>query len=215
MTNVEISIGGPSWTEVAIAVGTSAGSLAVAIGVVVAYFQLGSIRDNAVISATIEYLARFTTPVDEIEDGVALSPAVAINRLAHILSTADRRANYRKDAKGFFDGTLRRSQGDASAEKFRGLSGGVIVAGNYFLIAESLIRRKRLDKELFFESYANKIVLLWKFVETFSDDDGNSGTLYRHLRFKGFAEEALGWYQAEVTKMVALQEPEQSPAGGT
>ena len=44
------------WT----ALGTCLGAIAVTVGVVVAIFQLRSIRANEVIRATIEYVTQFT-----------------------------------------------------------------------------------------------------------------------------------------------------------
>jgi hypothetical protein len=74
------------------------------------------------------------------------------------------------------------------------------VAANYFLGAETLLRRGLLDKDIFLETVAPEILRTWTFAQTFKDVDQNAASLVAHLRFPAFAEEVRVWYEEHVAE---------------
>ncbi|MGC2633191.1 MAG: hypothetical protein WA215_03150 [Candidatus Cybelea sp.] len=194
------------------ATGTWAGALFLGAAVLVALSQIRVIRANEVVRATIDYLARFTDSATIVAADVRMSPALAGNIMAFILSSPEREAVYRAEIKGFYDGTLRQRKPDRvnDVERF---SMSSIVAANYFLSAESLLRRGRLDKDIFLETVAPEILRAWKFAQTFKGVDQNAAGLVAHLRFPTFAEEVKLWYEEHVAEAKrASESPAQAPA---
>jgi|SRR5579862_2063594 len=202
---MEILIGGPSWAEVAAAFGSLAGAIAVGIGVYVAWRQLRSIRENEVTRATIEYLARYQMPAPLVGVDQSTSPEIAANHLSQITSSNAQIDQYRRDAREFFSGVLRQERGDAAADQMLMETSYVLIAANYFIVAETLIRRKRLDEELLFEVLAKQIAQIYRFAEKFKDADAHSRTIYYHLRFKEIARRAEAWYQEQLGEMLKQQ----------
>jgi hypothetical protein len=213
---MEILIAGPSWAEITAAVGSCAGAIAVGIGVYVAWRQLRSIRENEIIRATIEYLEQYQKPILLVGVDRPISPEFAANHLSKITSAVGQMDNYRDDAKAFFTGALRREKGDAAAERVLEETSYVLVAANYFIVAETLIRRRRLDEELVFDVLAKQIWQIWRFAEKFKDFDLHSRQIYYHLRFKEIAKRAEAWYQEHLGELLEQRRSEgASPTSGT
>lgn len=183
------------------ALGTCVGAGAVLLGVVVAWVQLRSINTNEVIRATIDYMARYTTPAVEIDADTVITPAVAANNIGHVLYNDARKAKYRSVAETWKDlsdpqtakdrSKLRVDQ--ATLNQYKQQSDSIIVISNYFVIAESLLSRKRLDRSLFMETFANWILRAWIFAKLFHDVDANARTIFNHTRFRKIVRDAHAW----------------------
>ena len=106
---------------------------------------------------------------------------------------AQRSAEYVKTVQGFYDGTLRRDQGDEAAAKAGVQAAYITIAANYFIIAETLISRRRLDEGIIFETFANQIATVGHFINVFCDQDSNVTDISRHMRLPGFLRRAAAW----------------------
>lgn len=190
------------------ALGTWVGAGVVLLGVIVAWVQLRSLRANEVIRTTIEYMRAYTVPAAIVFDDPAVTPALASNTVGQIVSSAASVAKYRAEAQASKDGSLFREYGSDGEGRFKRKSYNVLVIANYFLIAESLIRRKRLDKALFLETYSKQIMQVWMFAGCFQDVDQNAKDIFRHLRYKGFAESTRMWLRQERPKFVSRNSAE-------
>lgn len=185
------------------ALGTWAGAFVVGVGVAVAFFQLRSLNANERIRTTIEFLGRWSRDETRAPSGEIVTPASGADSVIFILSTQQRRAQYRTDVAAYFHGTLRRDKGDACADAIGVKTAGVKSIANYFITAESLIRRNRLDKVLFLEQMGQQLATFWSFVEAFADVDQHaSGALHNPL-FRPFAEQARSWYQQRLAEVLA------------
>ncbi len=151
---------GIDWT----ALGTWAGAAAVSLGVGVAFFQLRSLNANERVRTTVEFLNGWTKDETRSPSGEIITPSSGANSMIAIRSMPERAAQYREDVEEYFNGTLRRDRGDAYADAIGVKTAGVWSVANYFIKAESLIRRNRLDEDLFLEQMANQMTAFWGFV---------------------------------------------------
>jgi hypothetical protein len=183
------------------ALGTWAGAAAVALGVGVAFFQLRSLNANERVRATIEFLNGWTTDESRAPSGEIITPSSGANSMVTIMSTPERAAQYRDDVAEFFHGTLRRDRGDSYADATGIKTAGVLSVANYFIKAESLIRRNRLDEDLFLEQMANQLTTFWTFVESFEDVDQHAEGAAHNRLLRPFAERAAAWYRKRLAEL--------------
>ena len=177
------------------ALGTWVGACVVLSGVIVAWVQLRAVNKNAVVQATLDYLAQYYRTAGLASFEADLTPAAAVNTIAHLISTEETIDAYKSTLEKLYDGSLLKGEGKGVALRFQRTNDCLIIATNYFLIAENLMRRGRLDEDLFLELFSQRILQTWKFAVTFKDVDRNARTIFQHSRYHVFAKETLAWHR--------------------
>jgi hypothetical protein len=177
------------WT----ALGTWVGSISVLIGVVVALIQLRSINQNEVTKTTVEYLGQFTAGEIAALDGIRQTPAVAISYLLGALVSPKAIVGWRNTIPLFRDPVTRGTMNEQVRRDAAEVITAATVASNYFVIAESLARRHRLDKDLFFDTLSGQLKTVWRFAEAYQGVEHAATNVFNQPQMRTFANEAAAW----------------------
>jgi hypothetical protein len=152
---------------------TAWASAVVAIMAVFAFFlarrQLLDLNKNEVIKATIDYINRYTSVPIEIDRNEPVTAFKATGIASSINQSLGTRAQFSQLAAAYQHDM--ESLDEDELTLFALMRGCVASAGTFFVIATSLIRRRRLDSDLFIEMYRGQFLNYWAAVKSVADAD--------------------------------------------
>jgi hypothetical protein len=153
--------------------------------------QLLDLNKNEVIKATIDYINRYTSVPIEIDRNEPVTAFKATGIATGINQSFGTRAQFTQLAVAYQRDI--NSLDEDALTLFALVRGCVASAGTFFVIATSLIRRGRLDSDLFIEMYRGQFLNYWAAVNSVADADPIVRRIAADPELRHLAAICKGW----------------------